>query len=99
MQSTGQTSTHASQPVQLSALMTAISLKNFFFAGLAPAAGGALATAILAPQYLETDRPYYRQRSTIILVRLCPNGEPEGASFPDARAKFATSVLPRCELY
>src|SRR5262245_59534863 len=29
MQSTGQTSTHASQPVQLSALTTAISLKNF----------------------------------------------------------------------
>src|SRR5262249_17537843 len=38
MQSTGQTSTHASQPVQLSARTTASSLGSFFLALPAPSA-------------------------------------------------------------
>src|SRR5581483_1224762 len=46
MQSTGQTSTHASQPVQLSARMTASFGKSFFF-GLA--AGLAAGAAICGP--------------------------------------------------
>src|SRR5262249_25348827 len=48
MQSTGQTSMHASQPVQLSARMTANSLGNFLRALPAP-----LAMGFLVPQAAE----------------------------------------------